>query len=115
VLGITATWSEDTSGASSISISDVHGLLKPAVMLPEELLTAPTQDRPLMGHGRVVALKVDTVPPHPIELPKAIGASRRQAKIRGRETEDTAARMRSEAGIHRVVFAVHLVILCAWY
>ena len=72
VLGITATWPEDASGSSSISISDVHGLLKPVVMLPEEPLTAPTQDRALTGHGRVVALKVDTVPPHPVELPKLL-------------------------------------------
>lgn len=58
MLGITATWSEDVSSASSIPISDVHGLLKPAVMLPEEPLAVPTQDWPLTGHDRVVALKV---------------------------------------------------------
>ena len=68
VLGITATWPEDASGSSSISISDVHGLLKPAVMLPEEPLTVPT----LTGHDRVAALKVDTAPPDSVELPKLL-------------------------------------------
>lgn len=72
VLGITATWPEDASGSSSISISDVHGLLKPAVMLPEEPLTVPTQDWPLTGHDRVAALKVDTAPPDSVELPKLL-------------------------------------------
>lgn len=81
MLGNTAPWSEDASGTSSISISDVHGLLKPAVMLPEEPLTASTQDWPLTGHGRVVALKVDTVPQHPVELPKLLvpAADKRKA------------------------------------
>lgn len=72
MLGITASWSEDASGASFISISDVHSLLKPAVMLPEEPLTVPTEDWPLMGHDRVAALKVDTAPPDPVELPKLL-------------------------------------------
>lgn len=72
MLDITATWSEDASGASSISISDVHGLPKPAVMLPEEPLTVPTQDWPLTRHDRVAALKVDTAPPDPVELSKLL-------------------------------------------
>jgi hypothetical protein len=85
VLGIMATWSEDVSGASFISISDVHGLLKPSVMLPEESLTAPTQDWLLAGYVRVAALKVDTAPPDPVELPKLLVMAVGAPKARERE------------------------------
>jgi hypothetical protein len=70
--GAAAILSVDASGASLIVISGDEGVLPPAVALPVDPLKAAALDWKPMELAKVLAPKVNMVPPDPLELLKVL-------------------------------------------